>query len=912
MNIKSTPDRARKNSLTMDILSTPDIELFDTGKFEAALSTSAYSENPLPLFRDTLKSGGQTLKKRFENNIPADKLVGGRAYLVDQLLQHAWRLFFKNQSQDLSQNRNDNDIALIAVGGYGRGELHPHSDIDLMILLAIDNREQYQEQIERFLTFLWDIGLEVGHSVRTLSDCVNEGKQDITVTTNLMEARLLTGHETLFEKMRTVTSPEYIWPSDRFFGAKWEEQKRRHRKFGDTAYKLEPNIKEGPGCLRDIQVIGWVAKRHFGAHTLHDLVKHNFLTEKEYSTLIEGQNFLWRIRFALHILTNRREDRLLFDYQRTLAKQFGYKDANNNLAVEQFMQSYYRTIMELDRLNEMLLQLFQEAIIYANFPINERFRSRMGFIAVTHDKVFTEDPLALLEIFLLLEQHQELNGVRANTIRLIRDNCHLINDEFRQDPRAIDLFMQIIRQPQGLTHELRRMNRYGVLAAYLPAFSRIVGRMQYDLFHTLTVDEHSLFVVRNLRRFTVPEFYDEFPLCSELIQTFNKPELLYIAGLFHDIAKGRGGDHSELGAEEARSFCLQHKINQEDAEFVAWLIQNHLLMSLTAQKKDISDPEVINEFASKIIDKTHLDYLYLLTVADIRATNPNMWNSWKDALFKELYHATNKALVRNLALPDNKILIDEIREKVQPALEKIGISGEQIDHQWKDFSDEYFLYYSPDEMIWHMSSIAQSNEDELPLIEVRPIKERGSTAIFIYGPCQNGQFAIITSTLDQLGLNIVDARIMTSKQDFTLDTYLVLEENGEAIEDEYRLHEIQNTLIQNLEKNKDPAFFASRFVSRRQARQVKHFEIPTRISFEKDSNNRRTIMKVVTADRPGLLSLVAQAFVKCNIKLQIARISTIGAQAEDVFYISDQDNNPLEDEAQRRTLMETTINILDE
>lgn len=893
----------------MDTLSTSDIELFDADKFESAIAALlAESGNPLPLFRDTLESGDLILKKRFENKLPANELVSGRAYLVDQLLQHAWSIFFKNQPQPQSQNKKDKDIALIAVGGYGRGELHPHSDIDLMILLATENHKQYQEQIERFLTFLWDIGLEVGHSVRTLSDCVNEGKQDITVTTNLMEARLLAGHKTLYEKMRTVTGPNYIWPSDRFFGAKSEEQRKRHQKFGDTAYKLEPNIKEGPGGLRDIQVIGWVTKRYFGANTLYDLVTHDFLTEKEYSALIEGQNFLWRIRFALHILTNRREDRLLFDYQRTLASQFDYKDTDNNLAVEQFMQTYYRTIMELNRLNEMLLQLFQEAIIYANFPINKRFRSRMGFIAVTHDKVFQENPLALLEIFLLLEQHQELNGVRATTIRLIRDHCYLINDEFRQDPRANDLFMQIIRQPQGLTHELRRMNRYGVLAAYLPAFSQIVGRMQYDLFHTLTVDEHSMFVVRNLRRFTIPEFHDEFPLCSELIQVFNKPELLYIAGLFHDIAKGRGGDHSELGANEVRSFCKQHKISEADTEFIAWLVQNHLLMSITAQKKDISDPEVIKEFAAKVMNQAHLDYLYLLTVADIRATNPDIWNSWKDALLKELYQGARRALQQGMEIPDQGKLIGEIREKIQPALEGKGISIAEINHVLKDFGDEYFLYYTPDEIIWHLSSIIQNNKDALPLILIRSQKERGSTAIFIYGPCQDNQFAIITSVLDQLKLTIVTARIMTSEQNHSMDTYLVLEYNGEAIEDEYRLDEIQKALTQYLIKHENPKIS----VSRRPARQIKHFEIPTRVSFEDDRCNNRTIMKVVAADRPGLLSRVAQAFLKCNIKLHIARISTIGAQIEDTFYITDLNNNPLESKAIKETLKDVTINIIDE
>lgn len=714
------------NVAPLDTAYDQDTDLFDSSKFESALSDlNARNENTLKLFQDALKSGSQTLKERFENNAPADELVIGRAYLVDQLLRYSWRNLF---------NTTGDDIALIAVGGYGRGELHPHSDIDLMILLASIKHEQYKEQIESFLTFLWDIGLEVGHSVRTLKECIKEGTQDITIATNLMEARLLCGPENLFNRMRTVTNTKHIWPSEQFFEAKHEEQKRRHEKFGDTAYKLEPNIKEGPGGLRDIQVIGWVTKRHFGASTLHELVTNNFLTEKEYSTLIEGQNFLWRIRFALHTLTNRREDRLLFDYQRTLASQFGYEDIDDNLAVEQFMQCYYRTIMELNRLNEMLLQLFQEAIIYANFPINERFRSRMGFMAVTHENVFKQHPLALLEIFLLMEQHQELRGVRANTIRLIRDHCHLIDDEFRNDPRANELFMQIIRQPQGVTHEFRRMNRYGVLAAYLPAFGRIVGRMQYDLFHTLTVDEHSLFVLRNLRRLTVPEFQDEFPLSSNLILNINKPELLYITALFHDIAKGRGGDHSELGAVEARAFCQQHKMDLDDTEFVAWLVQNHLLMSITAQKKDISDPSVIMDFAKKVIDKNHLDFLYLLTVADIRATNPEMWNSWKDALLKELYHGTKKALQQGLEMPDQKKLISDIREKILPSLKETGFTIEQIDNLWNDLSEEYFLYYTPEEILWHISSIAKREEDEHPLVEVRLLKKEGVRPYLSTGP----------------------------------------------------------------------------------------------------------------------------------------------------------------------------------
>ena len=555
---------------------TPAIPvLFDSAALDSALGQG---QAPLTAFRDALQSGVATLRQLFLDGTDAASLVRARSHTIDALVTRAWGLFMITA---------DDGIALVAVGGYGRGELLPGSDIDLMILLESDDHEPHRIAIEGFLTLLWDIGLEVGHSVRNVVQCVDEARRDITVATNLMEARLLVGPETLFQAMRAATGPEQLWPIRDFFAAKLREQTARHHKYHDTAYKLEPNVKERPGGLRDIQMIGWVAKRHFGAETLAELVQHGFLTPAEYHDLIEGQNHLWRVRMALHLLSGRREDRLLFDHQRALAQQFGYRDEGPHLAVEQFMKRYYRTVMELNRLNEMLLQHFEEAILYADdsatpVAINKRFQARKGYLEVTYEKVFQHYPFALLELFLVLEQNPDLKGVRAATIRLVRDHRHLIDDEFRNDLRARSLFMEILRQPHGVNRALRRMNRYGILAAYLPLFGQIVGQMQYDLFHIYTVDEHTLFMVRNLRRFTVSNLAHEFPLCSRLMLNLPKTELLYLAGLFHDIAKGRGGDHSELGAKDAEAFCLHHGLSNYDAHLVSWLVQNHLIMSTTA------------------------------------------------------------------------------------------------------------------------------------------------------------------------------------------------------------------------------------------------------------------------------------------------------------------------------------------
>ena len=640
------------------------------------------------------------------------------------------------------------------------------------------------------------------------------------------------------------------------------------------------------------------------------LVNHGFLTSEEYRTLVDGRNFLWEIRFALHILTGRGEDRLLFDYQRTLASQFGFEDDDTRLGVEAFMKQYYRTIMELRRLNEMLLQLFHESILHPEGPgepvsLNRRFQVRNGFLETSGENVFRRHPYALLEVFLLLAQNPRLRGVRAGTIRAIRENRHLIDEAFRTDIRNRSLFMEIIRQPQRITRELRRMNRYGILAAYLPAFGRIVGLMQYDLFHVYTVDEHILFVVRNLRRFTVQEHALEFPLCSHIVATLPKPELLYLAALFHDIAKGRGGDHSELGGQEAYDFCIHHDLSDYDAALVTWLVEHHLIMSFTAQREDIDDPVVINRFARAVGDPVRLDYLYVLTVADIRATNPNLWNTWKDALLKQLYYNTRKALHRGLQDPMERA--EHIQQVQHEASELLGERSTQILRIWEQLGEEYFLRTPPEQVAHHTRLLREFPHSGSSIIDIQPLTERGGTEIFIYAPGSRNLFSRITAALDQLGLNVVDAGIITTADNFIVDTFHVLEESGHPVAGEARLAEIRSALRARLERPDSEDWH----VSRRTPRRYRHFPIKTHIEFKLDEIDNRTVMELITGDRPGLLSRIGRAFSECGIHLQNAKIATLGSRAEDVYYITDSEHRPLSEPAQFECLERAIHRYLD-
>jgi len=866
------------------------VSIFNQKAFEQQLAASP--DQLLPLLKTTIQQGQQAIKEAFENGADTLETVNTRAHFIDQLLIQAFQVFFADCEQP---------VALIAVGGYGRRELHPASDIDLMLLMQSAESEGTRLKLEQFLTLLWDSKLDIGHSVRTLDECIEEATNDITVITNLMESRLLAGDEALFEQMVEATGPDKMWPSKAFFEAKLEEQTQRYHKFGDTAYNLEPNIKENPGGLRDLQMIGWVAKRHFGTRILRELAGHNFISQAEYETLRECQIYLWKIRIHLHYITGKHEDRMLFDLQKQLAEAFGFEDGENNLAIEQFMQRYYRVVLELERLNELLLQLFRQEILYSDREeepkvINKRFHVINGYIAASHDNVFKKSPSALLEIFLILELHPEIRGVHAHTIRMIRENCHLIDDKFRASRTSQQLFMEIISQARGVTHELRRMNRYGILAAYIPAFDQIVGRMQYDLFHAYTVDQHTLFVVRNMRRLSVPDFAHEHPLASGIYHHLKKPELLYLSGLFHDIAKGRGGNHADIGAVDALEFCQEHRLSKHDSELVSWLVEKHLLLSMVAQRKDISDPEVIYKFATEMGNLERLDYLYLLTMCDIRATNPKQWTTWKDNLLSELYHKTASALRAGLDNPVQRhIVAESTRTSASRMLTKQGVVTEILTDTWAQLSDDYFINHTPDEVTWH-SQILLNNKQSPPIINAR-MNQRGETELFIYSEDQPNLFARIASTMEQLGLNIADARLNLTSNGFTLNSFTVLEEDGSSPSEAYRMTEIVAKLQARL--NSDSEIEAPS--PRRHSRALRSFDVETVIRFEQQIGNDLTVLSIETHDRPGLLACIAKAFAECEIHIHHAKISTAGEKAVDSFHITDKHYNPLmEDDAMDR------------
>ena len=860
------------------------------GRFAAELHAS---EAPTHGLRDALADATAELAERFRRGEPVELLVSARAGLVDAALTRLWQ----------HTRIPDTDFALVAVGGYGRAELHPGSDIDVLILVSPDTVDL--GPVEQFVALLWDTGLEVGHSVRTVNECIEQASADLTVVTTLMEARLLAGLPGLFESMTAAIAPNRVWDSPSFFAAKLDEQRARHQRYDDTGYNLEPNVKGSPGGLRDIQMLGWVARRHVGARSVGELVSFDFLSEGQAERLVEARRFLWTIRFGLHVLTGRREDRLLFDHQKALAELLGYEDARYTLGVEQMMQRYYRMVMLVTRTNEMLLQLFEEDILMPPDQdprvLDEAFVSRNGYLQSMDDNVFSRDPSALLTVFRLLQRNPDLKGVSARTIGLIRRNRHLVDEQFRQHPRNHRLFLDLLRAPLGVTRELRRMNRYGILGRYIPAFGRIVGRMQYDLFHAYTVDEHTLFVVSNLRKFALGQVDGELQHCAEVMQQLPDQALALLSGLFHDIAKGRGGDHSELGAMDALAFCRENGLDDADAELVSWLVANHLVLSMTAQKKDLSDPEVIAHFAQHMGDRRRLDYLYVLTVADVQATNPKLWNSWKAKLFRDLYDATRDALERGPGNPLDRRHVMQATQAEARAMLAGRVAEPAIQAVWSVLGDDYFVRHSADEVRWHTEELAALDLEQ-PHLRVSRRGPANTLALMLYTPHVRHTFAAVTACLDELGLSVLDARIEQLDNDFSLDTYIVTQADGESIDDT-RLREIERRVLPVLATEDGDV----RSVHRRMSRQQRMFSTRTRVSFRSDETARSTVMELICADHPGLLLKVGITLIDCGIYITAAKIVTIGERAEDVFYLTNHQELPLsaaEQEALRDALYE--------
>jgi [protein-PII] uridylyltransferase len=821
-------------------------------------------------WRQALAQGRETLKRIFQDRPDATKALQGQCMLVDQALRAIWR-----------ETGQSGELALIAVGGYGRGLLYPYSDVDVLILLPDNIEDGARTSVEVLVGVLWDIGLEIGHSVRTVAECQEEARRDVTVQTTLLESRLVAGNQAQYARFTSAIRQDL--DITYFAEAKLLEQQQRHSRFNDTAYNLEPNIKESPGGLRDLQNILWISRAAGLGQSWAELTRQKILTREEARQLKRHEATLATLRVRLHYLTNRREDRLLFDFQAALATSYGLNNTAARRASEQLMQQFYATAKAVQLLNTIVLQNLRRRILpapqAAPRELNERFRVNEELLEASHG-LFQRQPSAIFEAFLLLQDHPELKGFAVPTMRALWHGRDRIDPAFRRDPENAALFMEIMRRPAGITHALRRMNQYGVLGRYIPAFGRIVGRMQHDLFHVYTVDEHILMVVRNLRRFAVPEMAHEYPLCSRLIAEFERPEVLYLAGLFHDIAKGRGGDHSRLGMSDARKFCRAHGLHDDDTALVTWLVEQHLMMSATAQKQDLSDPDVIRAFAEKVKTDRRLVALYLLTVADIRGTSPKVWNAWKAKLLEDLFRLARRLLSPGAAPAENTLQARQERALVK--LRAYAMADDAHRKLWDKLDDSYFLRHDEQDIVWHARLLNHRVDSPVPIVKARlsPIGE--GLQVMIYAPDEKSLFARICGFFQSMSFSIVEAKIYTTRHGYALDSFQVMDPARGTLHyrdlTSYIEHELEAQLRAHGEL---PAPSRGRL-----SRQVKHVLMTPEVHIRPDEKGLYHYLNVVAGDRPGLLYRIARVLDRYGINLYTAKINTLGERAEDTFLVS--------------------------
>ena len=823
----------------------------------------AFSKNKKNIINNYIYSG-------YEKNISIGKLIKYKSNIIDSLVKNFWD----------NNNLKKKNICLIAVGGYGRSELYPFSDIDILILVDNYNDNEVNKNIEIFIADIWYLKHSVGHSVRTVEDCISKINEDSVVYTNLLDSRFIIGDKKLYKELLQNMEDKNIWSKSKFLLEKKLEQQNRYSKFSNTGYLLEPNIKEGPGGFRDLQTLIWVAKKNFKAKSLLDLYKTNIISKKEYLALLSAERFLAKTRFLLHYIHEKPEERLYFTSQKKLAELFGF-NIETNKGVEDFMQIFYKHITNIRQLNEILLKDIEDKMFSSieNYDkkIGEDFYVKKNVISVKNEEVLIKNPTKIFEIFLHQDEKNNLYEISADTIRYIRENLHLIDNSFRNNPKNKKLFIGIFLQRNGVTRTLRKMNNYGVLSAYLKPFAKIVGMMQFDLFHIYTVDEHTLSVLSNTRYMSTSGCKKNYNFVYQIFKKLISPEILYLGALFHDIGKGKKKDHSKVGAIESLRFCESHGMNKHQSEMVCWLVENHLLMSLTTQKKDISDQEVIRAFANIVKTQERLDYLYLLTIADIRGTNPDLYTDWKDSLLKKLYQSC-KTYFRKNTFDDKKPgkYHKNLKKTVEDILCK-KISKIDFEKTWALMNTNYLRRHSEDEIAWHVELIYKNAPNNA--LAIRNNKAKGCTELTIYQNVRKNIFSYIASMIDNLNINIVDARIITLNNNQALDTYLLIDEKGKIIKDKYTLKFLEEK-IESVLRNSD---YKISKVTKRQTQNIASFKSFIKVNITKKSND--LLLEVSALDHPGLLSKICESMDSCNLMVKDAKISTLGEEANDIFVV---------------------------
>jgi [protein-PII] uridylyltransferase len=825
----------------------------------------------LDRFRDELAAGRAALRAAFHVRPDTPKLLREHARVVDRVLVAVWTTLGAPP-----------DAALIGVGGYGRGELFPHSDVDVLILLSRPLDASGTAFVERFIGMLWDVGLEIGHSVRTIADCENDMAGDVTIRTSLLEHRLVAGSRPLFQNFRRAFAA--AMDARHFYEAKVLEQQQRYLKYHDAAYNLEPNVKESPGGLRDLQTVAWIAQAAGLGRAWRELAKAGLITMQEARTVSRQERLIGALRVRLHYLAGRREDRLVFDLQAALARELNLSDTATRSASELLMQRYYRAAKLVRQVNVILLQNLHARLFPIStepVPLDDDFLAIDELLHIRDEALFERRPAAMLDAFLTMQRHPELKGMSARTLRALWRNRHRINAQFRRDADNRERFLQIFRERRGLTHELRRMNLYGILGHYLPSFGRIVGQMQHDLFHEYTVDEHILMVIRNLRRFTEPQHAHEYPLCSRLIADFDAREVLYVAGLFHDIAKGRGGNHSTLGEREARRFCRAHGLSEEDVDLVAWLVAQHLTMSTTAQKQDVTDPDVVAAFTAKVKTERRLIALYLLTVADIRGTSTKVWSAWKARLLEDLFDATRSRLADTTGAVTLADSLQRRQTEAQRILRLYAVKDGAERVLWSHLDDVYFQRHTADEIAWHARHLHGRIDGGEPIVRARLSRAEAGLQVMTYMPDQKDLFARICGFFGGRGLSILEARIHTTKHGYALDTFVVHDpaDPYASYRDTIQLVEFELKRVLAEQQPIEPP------VAGRLSRQLKHFPLSPEVQIFPDDKGTHFILEIVAGDRPGLLAQIAYTLARANVNVASAKINTLGERAEDVFLI---------------------------
>ncbi|MCT9809057.1 [protein-PII] uridylyltransferase [Acidovorax sp. Be4] len=798
--------------------------------------------------------------------------------LADRLLCTLWE-----------QARLPADAALLAVGGYGRAQLFPASDVDVLVLLPQDASASpgspLASQLEKFIGSCWDAGLEIGSSVRTTAECLQESARDVTVQTALLEARRVAGSAALFEEF----SAQYRAQMEprAFMVAKTLELRQRHTKYENTPYALEPNCKESPGGLRDLQYIMWLARAAGLGSSWRELATNGLATDLEAQQLEANEALLSLIRARLHAIAGRHEDRLVFDLQTAVAESFGFQSTSlegPHLAMrasEILMRQYYWAAKAVSQLCHILRLNIEERVnpsAHELTPLNERFFDKAGMIEVASDDLYERHPHAILETFLVYETHVGLTDLSARTLRALYHARDLMDSGFRHDPVNRATFLKILQQPSGITHAMRLMNQTSVLGRYLWPFRRCVGQMQHDLFHVYTVDQHILMVLRNMRRFFMAEHAHEYPMCSQLAGGWDKPWLLYLAALFHDIGKGRGGDHSVIGAVEVKRFCRAHGVDKADSALVEFLVREHLTMSQVAQKQDLSDPDVIATFAQRVGNERRLTALYLLTVADIRGTSPKVWNAWKGKLLEDLYRATLRVLGGRA--PDAAA---EIEARKREALVQLALSAQPFESQkklWDTLDVSYFMRHEAADIAWHTRHLSRNVGAAQPIVRARKSLAGEGLQVLVYARDQADLFARICSYFDRAGFSILDARVHTARNGYALDTFQIV---APAMQERYRelMNLVENELVLTIERGGPLPEPAQRRVSRR----VKSFPMVPRVTLRPDEKAQHWLLSISAIDRAGLLYVVARLLARHHLSVQLAKVSTLGERVEDTFLI---------------------------